>query len=99
MVDASVSKTDEVTLVPVRSRPRVHEKIPDESQGFFVFFPQISQTFFCVFLRCLREIITKELLLRQISVNGSGGFLARAHREDDRGRATRRVTAAKYAFP
>ena len=28
LVDASVSKTDEVTLVPVRSRPRVRHKSP-----------------------------------------------------------------------
>ena len=27
LVDASVSKTDEVTLVPVRSRPRVQQKL------------------------------------------------------------------------
>ena len=26
LVDASVSKTDEVTLVPLRPRPRVHRK-------------------------------------------------------------------------
>ena len=53
LVDASVSKTDEVTLVPVRSRPRVHEKIPDESQGFFVFFRRSRRPFFvCFFAVC-----------------------------------------------
>ena len=36
LVDASVSKTDEVTLVPVRSRPRVHEKSLTLVRDFFI---------------------------------------------------------------
>ena len=37
LVDALVSKTNEVTLVPVRSRPRVQKKSCEISQDFFYF--------------------------------------------------------------
>ena len=41
LVDALVSKTNEVTLVPVRSRPRVLR----EGRNFFSFFYTIIQLF------------------------------------------------------
>ena len=37
-VDASVSKTDEVTLVPVRSRPSVRKKSSSEELLFLLLF-------------------------------------------------------------
>ena len=37
LVDASVSKTDEVTLVPVRSRPRVQKRGKLKSFPLFLF--------------------------------------------------------------
>ena len=72
MVDASVSKTDEVTLVPVRSRPRVQlnpESLRSKLSGFFSskIFSKFSEILkiFCYFCKLFSEtkFIMKKILL------------------------------------
>ncbi len=72
MVDASVSKTDEVTLVPVRSRPRVQQKSREfvfQTLGifFFKFFSKFSEILkiFCYFCKLFSEtkFMVKKILL------------------------------------
>ena len=73
MVDASVSKTDEVTLVPVRSRPRVQQKSREfvfQTLGIFffkIFFSKFSEILkiFCYFCKLFSEtkFMVKKILL------------------------------------
>ena len=77
MVDASVSKTDEVTLVPVRSRPRVQggsRWFGFQIVGIFLLFFIISKKIFlfgeilklfCYFCKLFSEtkFIMKKILL------------------------------------
>ena len=72
MVDASVSKTDEVTLVPVRSRPRVQlnpESLRSKLSGFFSLkiFSKFSEILkiFCYFCKSFSEtkFMMKKILL------------------------------------
>ncbi len=55
LVDASVSKTDEVTLVPVRCRPRVQKKSMRISHAFFIITMCIL-IYLIGFISCSKEV-------------------------------------------
>ena len=62
LVDASVSKTDEVTLVPVRSRPRVQKRGKLKSFPLFLFLYSQLSDFQYIFINLQKPISLSKIV-------------------------------------